>query len=254
MYTRTGVTGGDERRRDKPLPWSVRAIQQASKRLLLSAVSPLAPGPCTPLTPHFRLSEQVLANLMSTPKDQASLGPVRNFVAFDLEPKRVNASRQMGLPVYYGDGANKAVLHAAGVDHPHSVCVCYSSVARSTAAVERLRSSFGPSLPIFARARDLAHAVALEHAGATGVAVDSALVSLRLGGLVLREGGAEASEVSQAAQILEAAMLARARLSTGMPAKPDGQVRSRGSDDAGDSCTLYGCGRTGAITRQVAPV
>jgi hypothetical protein len=41
-------------------------------------------------------------------------------------------------------GANKAVLHAAGVDHPHSVCVCYSSVARSTAAVERLRASFGP--------------------------------------------------------------------------------------------------------------
>jgi len=171
----------------------------------------------------FNQAGQVLANLMSTPKDQASLGPVRNFVAFDLEPKRVNASRKMGLPVYYGDGANKAVLHAAGVDHPHSVCVCYSSVARSTAAVERLRSSFGPSLPIFARARDLAHAVALEHAGATGVAVDSALGSLRLGGMVLREGGAEANEVEQAAQILEVSMLARARLSAGLPAKPDEQ-------------------------------
>jgi len=183
----------------------------------------------------------VLANLMSTPKDQASLGPVRNFVAFDLEPKRVNASRKMGLPVYYGDGANKAVLHAAGVDHPHSVCVCYSSVARSTAAVERLRSSFGPSLPIFARARDLAHAVALEHAGATGVAVDSALGSLRLGGMVLREGGAEANEVEQAAQILEVSMLARARLSAGLPAKPDEQVRSRGWDDAVGTTSLS-CG------------
>jgi hypothetical protein len=43
---------------------------------------------------------------MTAPKDEVALGPVRNFMAFDLEPKRVNASRKMGLPVFYGDGAS----------------------------------------------------------------------------------------------------------------------------------------------------
>jgi monovalent cation:H+ antiporter-2, CPA2 family len=37
-----------------------------------------------------------------------------SYVAFDLNPVRVAEASRRGLPVFYGDGAQPSVLHAAG--------------------------------------------------------------------------------------------------------------------------------------------
>lgn len=54
-----------------------------------------------------------------------------------------------------------------------------------SAQVARLRTSYGPSLVIHARARDLQHAIALEKAGANSAIPDASVTSLRLGARVM---------------------------------------------------------------------
>ena len=53
---------------------------------------------------------QMVANMLSSPLASAS----RPYIAFDLEPSRVNASLQAGFLVQYGDGSRSDVLKAAG--------------------------------------------------------------------------------------------------------------------------------------------
>jgi hypothetical protein len=52
----------------------------------------------------------MVANMLSSPLASAS----RPYIAFDLEPSRVNASLQAGFLVQYGDGSRSDVLKAAG--------------------------------------------------------------------------------------------------------------------------------------------
>lgn len=53
---------------------------------------------------------QMVANMLSSPL----AGSSRPYIAFDLEPSRVDASRQAGFLVQYGDGSRSDVLKAAG--------------------------------------------------------------------------------------------------------------------------------------------
>jgi len=53
---------------------------------------------------------QMVANMLSSPL--ASSGQA--YIGFDLEPSRVDASRQAGFLVQYGDGSRSDVLKAAG--------------------------------------------------------------------------------------------------------------------------------------------
>lgn len=53
---------------------------------------------------------QMVANMVSSPF--ASSGQA--YIGFDLEPSRVDASRQAGFLVQYGDGSRSDVLKAAG--------------------------------------------------------------------------------------------------------------------------------------------
>jgi len=52
--------------------------------------------------------------------------------------------------------------------------------------VQRLRATFGPSLMIHARARDIQHLIELENAGASYAVADASVSSLRLGARVLK--------------------------------------------------------------------
>lgn len=54
---------------------------------------------------------QMVANMLSSPLGAGG----QAYVGFDLEPQRVNAGRQAGFRVQYGDGARSDVLKAAGV-------------------------------------------------------------------------------------------------------------------------------------------
>lgn len=53
---------------------------------------------------------------MSAPVIASKLGG--DYVAFDLNPKRVRESRAQGFPVYYGDGTVPEVLKTAGMENP----------------------------------------------------------------------------------------------------------------------------------------
>lgn len=64
----------------------------------------------------------MVANMLESPlatsgSSQGQLG----YVAFDLDPVRVAASRKAGFEVLFGDGTRAAVLKAAGVEKPKAV-------------------------------------------------------------------------------------------------------------------------------------
>ena len=102
------------------------------------------------------------------------------YVAFDMTVPRVIAAQESGFNVLYGDGSRPKVLHAAGVDKPKSIAVCYTARQRSVSAVESLRNEY-PDTPILARAIDIKHASELEAAGANEVILSEAEAGLNLG-------------------------------------------------------------------------
>lgn len=103
-----------------------------------------------------------------------------SYVAFDLTVPRVIAAQEAGFNVLYGDATRPKVLHAAGIETPKSIAVCYAARQRSVSAVASLRNAF-PDVPIMARAIDLKHASELEAAGADEVILSEAEAGLSLG-------------------------------------------------------------------------
>eukprot|EP00889_Picochlorum_renovo_P000418 jgi/Picre1/27448/NNA_000415.t1 len=97
-----------------------------------------------------------------------------------LDVPRVIAAQEAGFNVLYGDATRPKVLHAAGIETPKSIAVCYAARQRSVSAVASLRSAF-PDVPIMARAIDLKHASELEAAGADEVILSEAEAGLSLG-------------------------------------------------------------------------
>ncbi|KAI8467065.1 MAG: Sodium/hydrogen exchanger family-domain-containing protein [Monoraphidium minutum] len=103
---------------------------------------------------------QMLANMIASPLAAPSSANKVSYIAFDLDPSRVKASRKAGFAVLYGDGARESVLHAAGVRRPRAVAVCYSDVQHSKEAVALLSAQY-PGTPIYACAGDFRRASAL---------------------------------------------------------------------------------------------
>lgn len=82
---------------------------------------------------------QTVANMLSSP----ALGRTWPYVVFDLTVARVQAAQEAGFNVLYGDGGRPKVLHAAGIERPRAVVVCYTARQRSVLAVEALHSVGG---------------------------------------------------------------------------------------------------------------
>lgn len=119
-----------------------------------------------------------------------------SYIALDLDPELVAEARHRRLPVFYGDASRSEVLKAAGIeraqmavstlDHPEAA-------SRSVRVFRRLRES----MPIIARARDVAECERLVRAGATAAVPEIVEGSLQLGGVVLRELGQSPQRVTQ---------------------------------------------------------
>ncbi|CAN6686170.1 unnamed protein product [Malus baccata var. baccata] len=150
---------------------------------------------------------QVLANFLSTPLasgiDSDNLG--LPFVAFDMDPSVVKASRELGFPILYGDGSRPAVLQSAGISSPKAVMVLYTARSRTTEAVQRLRHAF-PAIPIYARALDLKHLLELKKSGATDAILESAETSLQLGSKLLKGFGVRSDDVNFLRQLIRDSM------------------------------------------------
>lgn len=110
------------------------------------------------------------------------------FIALDLEPQRVSASRAAGLPVYYGDASHAGVLRAAGLDRARAALVTVNQPSLAVRAVESIRRH-APDLPIVVRAHDLGQVERLKRAGATAVVPETIEASLQMAGLVMRSTG-----------------------------------------------------------------
>lgn len=118
------------------------------------------------------------------------------FVALDLDPNRVAAARNGGLPVYYGDASQPAVLRAAGIERARSAVITLNRQAAAERAVHGIREQ-RPTLPIVSRAHDLGDRSMLEAAGATAVVPETLEASLQMAGLLLRSAGIDPTAVDR---------------------------------------------------------
>ncbi|MBI5164380.1 MAG: cation:proton antiporter [Magnetospirillum sp.] len=118
------------------------------------------------------------------------------YVALDLDPECVAKARAQGLPVYYGDASQIAVLRSVGVERARAVVMTVNRPRTVEKAVARIRH-FAPDLPIIARAHDLAQELALDSAGATAVVPETMEASLQMAGLLLKTAGVEPAAVDR---------------------------------------------------------
>ncbi len=107
------------------------------------------------------------------------------FLAFDVDPKRVEQGRADGLPVFYGDISDPELLAAIHVERASLVVFTVDRWPTSVAAIAWLRQKC-PQVPIIARARDLETSSRLLAAGATHAYPEAIEASLRLGETALR--------------------------------------------------------------------
>ncbi|NOZ52512.1 MAG: portal protein [Gammaproteobacteria bacterium] len=107
------------------------------------------------------------------------------FVAFDTDPKLVKRGQDDGFPVYYGDIGDLNLLTTAHAEHALLVILTIDHELTAERAVSHIRNSF-PTIPVIARARDLAAVSRLMEAGATHAYPETVESSLRLGALALQ--------------------------------------------------------------------
>ena len=133
-------------------------------------------------------------------------------VGLDLDAKVVARFRDEGAALFYGDASRPAMLQQIGLDHAHVAVVTMDSVDAAERVVATIRAT-RPDLPIYARARDAAHATRLLALGASHVIPETIEASLQLGEMLLEGLGVPDAA---ARQLIEARRrLAQAALDEG---------------------------------------
>ena len=117
------------------------------------------------------------------------------YVALDLEPGRVRAVKQRGLPVFFGDAARHEVLTRVGVDRAAALVVTLDDPAAARRTLAAVHSRW-PRLPMFVRAHDAGQVRALEDLGAGGVVPETLETSLMLASMTLRRLGFPAEAIA----------------------------------------------------------
>jgi CPA2 family monovalent cation:H+ antiporter-2 len=101
------------------------------------------------------------------------------YIALDMDPGRVQAARQAGDPVIFGDGAQTEILEAVGLSHCSVLVLTFADPDTSLRIVRAVRE-LRPSLPILVRTQDDAKLDLLQRAGATEVVPETLEASLML--------------------------------------------------------------------------
>jgi glutathione-regulated potassium-efflux system protein KefB len=109
-------------------------------------------------------------------------------IAFDVDPREVRHSKQAGFRVYYGDLSEPPVLEVARLSQASAIVITIEDAA---AAERVVRTVLGlrPSVPIIARARDLAVHDRLRTDGVRTAVPIAAEGGLALGQIVLEAVG-----------------------------------------------------------------
>jgi CPA2 family monovalent cation:H+ antiporter-2 len=101
------------------------------------------------------------------------------YIALDMDPRRVREARQAGDPVIYGDGSEPEILEAVGLQHSSVLVITFANPAvslRILATARKLR----PDIPVLVRTQDDARLDELQRAGATEVVPETLEASLML--------------------------------------------------------------------------
>lgn len=121
------------------------------------------------------------------------------FVALDVRSDRVQAGKELDLPVYFGDAGSAAVLHSIGAHRASCCVVTLDSPGANYRTVWALHRHF-PDVKVYVRAHDVNHGINLEKAGATAVVPETLEPSLQLASAVLSQLNMPQDEVAHAIQ------------------------------------------------------
>jgi len=101
------------------------------------------------------------------------------YIALDLDPRRVRQARQGGDPVIFGDSADAEILHAVGIDQCKVFVITFASPDVSLRILRTVRK-LRPDLPVLVRTQDDTKLDELQAAGATEVVPETLEASLML--------------------------------------------------------------------------
>jgi K+:H+ antiporter len=118
------------------------------------------------------------------------------FVALDTNAQLVAERRAHGQQVYFGDASRREMLERAGARNARAFVVTLDAPGAAERMVEAARA-LRPDAPIFARAKDPAHAASLAARGALGVIPEAVEASLQLGARLLEALGLPEEAVAQ---------------------------------------------------------
>jgi len=101
------------------------------------------------------------------------------YIALDLDPRRIHQVRQGGDPVIFGDSADLHILQAVGIEHCKVLVITFASPDVSLRILRTVRA-IRPELPVLVRTQDDTKLDQLQAAGATEVVPETLEASLML--------------------------------------------------------------------------
>lgn len=120
-----------------------------------------------------------------------------SYVALENDARLVAGLRRRGLPVYFGDAEQVALLEKVRIAQAAAIVVAMDNPASALHAVRAMHHRY-PDIPLFARAKDEKHALMLRQAGAAVVIPETLETGLQLSAMVLNALNIDDSVVTQA--------------------------------------------------------
>ena len=117
-----------------------------------------------------------------------------DFVAFDVDSKRVELGQKEGRQVYYGELSELEFINKIGLERVSAVIVTVDNHHTTSKIISHIRTLY-PVLTIFSRSRDMKTRDTLLKHGATWVMPESVEGSLRLASEFLLSQGMPREEV-----------------------------------------------------------
>ncbi|MBB5757582.1 CPA2 family monovalent cation:H+ antiporter-2/glutathione-regulated potassium-efflux system protein KefB [Methylorubrum rhodinum] len=108
----------------------------------------------------------------------------------DTDPANIRLAEGFGFKVYYGDGTRLDILRAAGAENARAILICVDAPETARRIAEIAKAEF-PLVPVLARARDRAHAIALIQAGVAYQVRETVESAFALGERALLSVGAD---------------------------------------------------------------
>ncbi len=106
----------------------------------------------------------------------------------DSDPEMIRTAQTFGFKVYFGDGTRLDTLRAAGAMRARAVVIAVDNQGAAT-RIAHLLHEVCPLVPVFARAFDRRHAIALIKAGAVDPIRETYESAIQMGADVLRKLG-----------------------------------------------------------------